>query len=265
MPITSDRPAVAVVAYYFARFDREALHKIGYSTWRQAYTDVGNRLGVKDSYVKNKRDSFDPLFTWRRGWWQRPLLVSESQIHALLSDMSEESLRTLVSRLLAGRAAPESRLLEQLLTEQPPGTQTRAPQQVNQRSITGAAAEKLFSDLHTAGRSGFTGLLSDRRSTGEGYDFLLQNDDAPDQYIEVKGTAGQSSGISFTPKEWDLAQSAGTRYWLIIISSVHDEPSLQIINNPAASLHPRQHFYTVLQTSWQISARQLADNNNSMI
>lgn len=248
-----------MAAYYFARFDKEALQRLGYSTWREAYADISGKLGVKSSYVKNRRDGFDPLFAWRRGWWQRPLSASEAQVHSLLGDISEEALRTLVARLLDSSDTPETRLLDNLLIN-PAEFQPRQPQTINQRAITGTAAESLFMELHSAGQSNFTGSLLDHRQHGQGYDFLLQNDAQPDQYIELKGTAGQSGGVSFTPKEWQLAQSVGSRYWVVIISSVHDEPSLQIINNPAASLSPRQHFYTVLQTSWQVSAAQLSGN-----
>ncbi|HEX8328004.1 MAG TPA: DUF3883 domain-containing protein [Hymenobacter sp.] len=258
MPAAPDRSAVAVVAYYFARFDKGAIQRLGYSTWREAYADVSAKLDVKGSYVKNRRDGFDPLFAWRRGWWQRPLSTSEAHIHGLLADVDEEALRTLVARLLDGPDAPEVRLLDNLLINAPAESKPRQLQTTNQRSITGAVAENLFIELHSAGRSSFTGSLIDRRQHGDGYDFLLQNDGHPDQYIELKGTAGQSGGVSFTPKEWRVAQSVGIRYWLVIISSVHDEPSLQVINNPAASLQPRQHFYTVIQTSWQVPATQLA-------
>lgn len=263
MPIAPDRSAVAVASYYFARFDRGALQKLGYLTWREAYADVSVKLGVKGSYIKNKRDSFDPLFTWRRGWWQRPLSASEAHIHSLLADIDEEALHTLVVRLLDNSASPEIRLLDNLLNSTsvnypPPSPQ---PQNINQRSITGAAAEVLFMELHSAGHSNFTGKLLDHRQHGKGYDFLLQNNLHPDHYIEVKGTAGQNGGVSFTPKEWQLAQSAGSLYWLVTISSVHDKPSLQIINNPAAYLHPRQQFHTVVQTSWHVSAAQLSNNN----
>ncbi|QNE42035.1 DUF3883 domain-containing protein (plasmid) [Hymenobacter sp. NBH84] len=248
-----------MAAYYFARFDKEALQKLGYSTWREAYADISSKLGVKSSYVKNRRDGFDPLFAWRRGWWQRPLSASEAQVHSLLADISEEALRTLVARLLDSSDTPEMRLLDNLLVNHVE-SRPRQSQNINQRSITGAAAESLFMELHSAGQSNFTGSLLDHRQHGQGYDFLLQNEAQPDQYIELKGTAGQSGGVSFTPKEWQLAQSAGSHYWLVVISSVHDEPSLQIINNPAASLSPRQHFYTVLQTSWQVPAAQLSGN-----
>lgn len=264
MPAAPDRSAVAVVAYYFARFDKEALRQLGYSTWRQAYADVGAKLGVKDTYVKNRRDGFDPLFTWRRGWWQRPPSLSEAHIHRLLADIDAGPLRVLVARLLDSQDAPEGRLLDTLLTNTPAEPVNRQNDNGNQRALTGAAAETLFIELHNAGRSGFAGELLDKRLTGEGYDFLLRSPGRPDQYIELKGTAGQSGGVSFTPKEWMVAQNSGEQFWLVVVSSVHDKPALQLINNPAAALQARQQFYTVIQTSWQITAAELLSNRASI-
>jgi hypothetical protein len=260
MPAAPDRSAVAVVAYYFARFDKEAIQRLGYSTWREAYADVSNKLGVKGSYVKNRRDGFDPLFAWRRGWWQRPLSASEAHIHSLLANVEAEALRILVSRVLDSPNAPERQLLDTLIS----APTERQASTGNQRGLTGAAAETLFLELHSNGRSGFVGDLLDRRLTGEGYDFLLKSPGQPDQYIELKGTAGQGGGISFTPKEWETAQSAAERFWLVIISNVHGEPTLQIINNPTAVLQARQHFYTVIQTSWQVTAGELLNNRTLM-
>ncbi|TGD81698.1 DUF3883 domain-containing protein [Hymenobacter wooponensis] len=264
MPAAPDRSAVAVVAYYFARFDNSAYQRLGYLTWREAYADVGAKLGVKGSYVKNRRDGFDPLFTWRRGWWQRPLSASEAHIHSLLADVDEAALYVLVSRLLADAESAEGRLLTGVLSIASPGP-VQQQSSGNQRAITGAAAEELFIELHIKGKSGFVGELLDKRLAGEGYDFLLKNPDEPDQYIELKGTAGQNGGISFTSKEWDVAQAKGDRFWLVVMSSVHDKPTLQIINNPAACLRAQQSFHTVIQTSWRVTAADLNSNSDPIL
>lgn len=257
MSTAPDRTAVAVVAYYFARFDKIALQHLGFDTWKAAYDEVGGKLGVKNSYLKNRRDGFDPLFSWRRGWWQRPLSASEGHINSLLTDLDEEAVRTLVLRLLDNANAPETRLLHNVITVEA-GTISGVVAN-NQRAVTGAAAEALFIEMHSAGQSGFTGTLLDHRLNGNGYDFLIRSQNQPDQFIEVKGAAGDSSGISFTSKEWTKAQQLGNNYWLVVISNVHNEPVLRYLNNPAASLQPRQQFHTVIQTSWQVPASQMID------
>ena len=50
-----------VAAFYLSKFDTEALAQLGYATFKEAFADIGNQLGVRPSSVKNKRDDFDSV------------------------------------------------------------------------------------------------------------------------------------------------------------------------------------------------------------
>lgn len=52
-----------VAAFYLSKFDAASLTRLGYSTFKEAFADIGQRLGVNPRSVKNKRDDFDPVFS----------------------------------------------------------------------------------------------------------------------------------------------------------------------------------------------------------
>jgi hypothetical protein len=261
MPLPTNRLLSTVIGYYLARFSQRALTNLGFTKWNAAYEGIAAHFQVNANYIKSRRDSFDPFFEWKRGWWQRSASPLQLRIYNGLGTLTEPALHALAIRILSENPASEVTLLDALVS----GTEdtetalsrSRGPRP-NRRAITGAAAEHAFVELHNTGRSGFTGNLHDHRHTGEGYDFLLQATDMPDQFIEVKGSAGEMGAISFTDREWVQAQDKGANYWLVTINSVHDIPVPSLLNNPAANLSPRHHLYPVIQVSWQVSAAQLA-------
>lgn len=54
-----------VAAVYLSKFDAAALARLGYSTFKEAFADIGQKLGVNPRSVKNKR-------RFRSGFQQRP-------------------------------------------------------------------------------------------------------------------------------------------------------------------------------------------------
>ena len=88
-----------IVSYYLARFDKEGLKSIGFSSFNEAFEETAKRLGVKKNYVKLRRDEFDPIFPWRRGW-QRPMDKQIIRTIEAFQDIEEADLREIVLQVL---------------------------------------------------------------------------------------------------------------------------------------------------------------------
>ncbi len=99
------------VAYYLARFNKEALHNLNYPTWTYAYRDVGEKLHVNKHSVNHWRDEFDPLFEHRVGWNQRPMAPSRKQVSNQLENRSESNIRQIVLKILEGEITESSDII----------------------------------------------------------------------------------------------------------------------------------------------------------
>lgn len=64
--------AVEIICCFLSKFNNEAAMKLGCSSISNAFAMLSERYGVKESYIRNLRDSFDPFFpeSGRKGWWQ---------------------------------------------------------------------------------------------------------------------------------------------------------------------------------------------------
>ena len=62
-----------VVGYVMSRLDVRYLDARGLSTWRLAFAEASESLGLPGSSVKNLRDEFDPFHgNARQGWRALP-------------------------------------------------------------------------------------------------------------------------------------------------------------------------------------------------
>lgn len=87
------------VAYYLARFDKEALRFLNYSTWTEAFNDIAYKLKVQKHSVKNWRDEFDPLFGHRKGWHKRPMAPSRLYVAEEMKHLKEKEIRKIVLKI----------------------------------------------------------------------------------------------------------------------------------------------------------------------
>lgn len=94
------------------------------------------------------------------------------------------------------------------------------------------------------------------RDRGCGYDFEIQNNSIIYQ-IEVKGLDGDSGGVVFTSKEWDVAQKKKNTYYLAIVRNVSAQPEIQFIQNPANILDARKSIFTTVQVRWNVADNEL--------
>lgn len=68
------------IAFYLAKFNKEAYLNLGFRNQTETHKAIGSILGIKSSTVQNWRDEFDPLFGHRAGWYQRRLSISRIKV-----------------------------------------------------------------------------------------------------------------------------------------------------------------------------------------
>ena len=81
------------------------------------------------------------------------------------------------------------------------------------------------------------------------------------RFIEVKGKAGVGP-VTLTPNEWFTARHLAEEYYLYIVVNALTSPTLYVIQNPAAKLHPGEEVgvvrYKLPWEAWR-SAAEVAD------
>lgn len=249
-----------VIAYYLSKFDTMALANLGYSSFAQAFEEIGATLGVKPNSVKNMRDEFDPLHeNERAGWYQRPLRPSRAHVVEAFSDMPELTLRGIVHDIIHSEAFRNSGTLNRVLQalSEKANEGTGSQREYAPRGVTGKMAEELFWKWFHEGLTPWTGHLQDHRELGQGYDYLLQVGTDDDYCVEVKGLASETGGILLTDKEWRTAQSRGDRYIIVVISGLETSPKLSIVGNPASVLSPSRQISVAVVVSWSVPSSQL--------
>lgn len=245
------------VSYYLARFNNEALNQLGYETWNIAFNDIGEKLDVKPNSVRNRRDEFDPLFTYRAGWHQREMSPSRIKVAQALENLDEIQIRSIVKDILSGRLKENSGEKEQLLSivSERPLSYKRG---FVLRTPTGKAAEEYFIEYQKKFSEPESGELIDCRDLGCGYDFKIRNP-RNEKFIEVKGIADFLGGILFTDKEWRIATEMQNDYFLCIVSGVKNSPQIKFIQNPVLKFNPKKNIITTIQINWSLTNKQLAE------
>lgn len=100
--LTDNNRKATILAYYFSKFDRDAMKALGYSTLTEAFGDLSLKFGKDNHYLKLRRDEFDPLTgSHRVGFNKRmPNAVVET-FHNGLKHYSFEELTKIVQSILA--------------------------------------------------------------------------------------------------------------------------------------------------------------------
>ena len=249
-----------IAGFYLAKFDRQGVINLGFNSFRQAFDEIGKRLGVKPNTVKNMRDQFDPMYDARVGWYQRRMPPSRQRVVDAFDGLSETSLRSFVLDALHSREFPKTPVAQELfhaMTGPVAGADTMN-EAFAQRVSTGRKAEDYFLDRFRAGKTEFSGELFDARELGAGFDFRIGTGRS-ELFVEVKGLADEIGGISFTDKEWSVASIKTGTYFAAIVSSVSSPgPRLTLLRDPAALLKPRRYVVPSVSVAWQVPSEELA-------
>lgn len=244
-----------IVAFYLSKFDKQGLKNLGYKNDSEAFERVGQILGVKKNYIKFRRDEFDPIHSWRKGW-QRPMDNRIVRAIEALQNLSEIDLREIVINILTSseyRQSDEAIRIISLFSEDK-NVKKRTTSYIL-RGPTGRKAEEIFKNYHAKYSKPASGELIDTRDLGCGYDFEIRNTETV--YVEVKGLASESGGILFTNKEWETAQKYKGNYTLALVSDIDQYPKVKFISNPTEKLAGKKNIVTTIQIQWSVSATEL--------
>lgn len=246
------------VTYYLSRFDRLGLKNLGYKTWEQAYENIAQSLTVNPHSVQNWKDEFDPLFGHRSGWHQRPMIQSRVRVVQALESLREPEIRGIVQDILSGEI--EQSDTEQLISIATEDRKIGSGKKFILRIPTGKVAEEFFLQHHKNTSAPMEGEIVDCRDLGIGYDFKIVSKDRT-CFVEVKGLSDFSGGVLFTGKEWEEAVKIGNDYFLCIVSNLNKSANILFIQNPAEKLKPKKNISTVIQITWNVTEKQIAQFN----
>jgi hypothetical protein len=254
----SDASRLALIpAYFLSKYDRKGLVALGYSGFTAAFNDIGDRLGISPSSVKNKRDDFDPLHeNARAGWYQRPLGPSRAKVVSLFAEVGFEAMTGLVSDILHSVEYRDSEEMAEIVASLKASESSGGNGVFVPRGATGRRAEALFCLIFSEGRLPLRGELVDRREDGCGYDFLVKGQ-AEEYQVEVKGLIGLQGGILLTDKEWQTLRSH-SNYRIFVAYNLDVKPKWKLIRPLDFPLRPNRNVRTVVQISWHIDGAQLA-------
>ncbi|MFF5994094.1 DUF3883 domain-containing protein [Lysinibacillus sp. KU-BSD001] len=244
-----------IIAFYLSKYDREAVEKLGYKNFTEAFKRIGDILDVKPASIKQMREQFDPYFDNPRvGWYQRPLSRSRKDVMNQYGEYSEAALREVVKDIVNSLQLEEpvnSVYTEYILEDALEVKEVLVP--YTTRGITGKAAEELFLELYREGQIlSFSAPLEDTREHGTGYDFRMKEE--PYFVFEVKGLYESEGGILFTDHEWKVAQTLGESYFVVLLSNLKDQAQIDIVHNPYQLLTPKMNVQVATQVSWYVSS-----------
>ena len=247
-----------ICGYYLSRFDQQAYTHLGYGNQGETHRILGRLLAVPPDSIKNWRDEFDPVHdNPRQGWHKREMHVSRKRVIEALADLSESELFSIISTIVQ---VPKGQVAADLVASF--GDADTNENDLDSvagyglRGLTGFKAEQIFAEYHARVAQPVVGHLHDRRHDQCGYDFEIESE-IHRVAVEVKGLAGLSGGISFTDKEWQVAQAMGNRYFLAVIRNVASEPEVSLVQNPATIFQPKMRLYTTIQVSWTVDQPSL--------
>lgn len=245
-----------VCGYYLSRFDRVAYSNLGFETQQATHEALGTSLGVPPESIKNWRDEFDPVHdNPRRGWHRREMYPSRRRTIEALGHLTEPELQVLVRAIAdSPRGGPADEIVQSI--DDGVGEQDR-PDVFGLRGPTGVKAEEAFERFHAEHAEPMLGRLIDRRHDQCGYDYEIKTH-TESVFIEVKGLAGVSGGITFTDKEWRTAREAGNSYVLALVRNVASEPTVSLLRDPAGRLAAQMRTYTTVQTGWAVTQGELS-------
>ena len=100
--ITDSNRKATIIAYYFSKFDRDAMKELGFSTLTEAFNELSLKVGKENGYLKLRRDEFDPLTgSHRVGFHRRGVNPIVQTFHNGLKRYSFEELTEIVKSILS--------------------------------------------------------------------------------------------------------------------------------------------------------------------
>jgi hypothetical protein len=249
-------PQALIVAYYLSRFDNEAYSALGFPGRQKtkAHQRLGEALSVNNNSLKNRRDDFDPLHGHRAGWYQYKLSEKMRNVVESFQDLDFSEMTDIVTEIISNKDMAND--IGSAVADIDKSDKAKKKAAFVPRGITGENAELYFKEWHSLNQMPMEGQLHDRRHDGCGYDFLVEN--GPHQaFIEVKGLDQAEGGVSFTSKEWSVAEKECGNYYLVFVSNLSSDPLITIIPDPFHKLSASKYIYQPIQIKWNVSSSDL--------
>ena len=196
-------------------------------------------------------NSFDPYCSQVRvGWYQRRILRSRANVIEAYDELSEAAMAGIVRELLVG-SATSTLIYTAPIAEAEADTEVSIDE-VNPYALrlrTGEKAEEYFMEQFPT-LSLFEGsTLEDTRKFGIGFDFRAI---VAKTYraVEVKGVVAPHGYISFTDKEWSVAQILQEDYILALVRSLNNAPTLELIVDPVEQIEVKMRTIESVSVCW---------------
>lgn len=177
-------------------------------------------------------------------------------------DLSEKALRAVVLDIINPEVRPkiETELYFTIeeIRDLENKKKSRKSTEYIPRGPTGRMAEEFFISKFLEGSTPFDGTLQDRRDDGVGFDFEIIKA-VSRNLVEIKGIAKPTGGITFTDKEWRVANEAQDDYFLGLVIQVFESPRMGFVQNPARIFTPVYYTYTTVAINWAVDAVQIAN------
>lgn len=241
------REKLILAGLFLSKFDKTGLGMLGFETFTEAFNVIGFALGGKPASVKNYRDEFDPAFpNPRAGWHHR---APRAYCAKILKDYEDLDIQTFCALIKSFVGYDEK-----ASTEAKPDDDEN-DSAFARRLITGLAAEHYFESVQPDVPEFSNYVVENTTRLGCGYDFRLQSKtDDPFLAIEVKGLMDKAGGVSFTPKEHNVAETLTDRFYLFVVKNFRESPFHEIYQNPLASrLRFERKERVITQISWLAS------------
>jgi hypothetical protein len=235
--MTESHRRALVIAFFLSKFDRKGVKALGFKTISEAFSSIAGQLGVPVATVKQMRDQFDPYCSRVRvGYHKRKSPRSRLQIISAYDDFSELAMLEIVNGVLYGTDKQINYAIQPIEIE-PEGDEIVQGDDnpFALRFRTGFAAEEYFLKNFNKFAEFDGRRLEDTRQIGSGFDFRLVNQSGY-LAVEVKGIIEKSGYVSFTDREWSVANYLGEKYFLAVVRRVLVAPSVEIIRNPAKNV-----------------------------
>lgn len=99
--LTDANRKTSIIAYYLSKYNRDAIHALGYDTYISAFNGISTRFGKSQNYIKLRRDEFDVFMSGdRKGWRNREPAAVVMRMHQNLKNFTFEDLTTIVKALI---------------------------------------------------------------------------------------------------------------------------------------------------------------------
>lgn len=248
--ISEKNISASIVAFYIAKYNKDAISHLGFSSFSDAFSKCAALLDVKKNYIKLRRDEFDPIYNWKKGWNNRPMAPIVCHIVEQFDQLPEPILRDIVVKILKNKEYSDRNLFTDILQN------TKEDSSYAMRLMTGRRAESYFREYHARTSLPMHGILEDCTEKGCGYDYLISND-IYQIFVEVKGMPNAIGDIILTDKEWTTAMKYGDQYYLCIVRNLDTSPDIQFIQNPCGKLNSTTNIRKTIQITYSITHGEL--------